>query len=281
MKFRNTFFLILLCAFFSMACATAPRPSTFDGAYFPTWFYEQAHWRTAIPAAWKHGIENAPTDEQMAKIMHFATRAVSSGGQNDLLWVLLRDVEAQQDIVAATHAGTVTVLIFADRGLQHSARGRAFEPDRAYVNAGIASGYFNIAAISQGFATRMYLSPEGGWFVNRPFTPAPVATATRPSIESVYLPGLYYTVHGAAFGGTFPAYGNLKFVQAIVVGTIDTNAPMGGVTQTSFPENWVWAPSPHPRLPHVPGTWEVNDPRPLDWADITTPLQDILRAYLD
>ena len=238
MKTRIGIALMVLCAVMLVSCATG---GGFNARQFPTWLEEEGTWRTGIPQAWRRGIQNAPTDAQIETIMGMARLTPTSGGLNDFFFLVLRDPDQQRDVVGPNnaHDGTVTVMIFTDRVLENHARDVAFSPDRGYVSAGTAAGYINLAAITQGFATRMYLTPSG-YYGNRPYVPAYV-TADKPPIEDVYLrgKGYQYFVDGNP-GAYHEPYGSLRFVLAIVIGSLDTTAD-AQVTNRAYPPNWAFA----------------------------------------
>ena len=213
----------------------------FDAAQFPQWVETEGVWRTVGNRSFRDGTEFAPNDEQLTTIMNFATMAPTSRGFNDYLLVVLTDVDQQRDVVGENNAnnGTVTVLVFGDRLLspEESLGGHTQSLDRGYYNVGIVTGYLNVAAISQGFGTRMYMTTEytrGG------------STRTETT-EDVYLKdsGYYYTMGFDPIGqgdeqGRVAAYGNLKFVCAVVIGTLDEQAETT-VTDKIYQTNWVIA----------------------------------------
>ena len=138
----------------------------------------------------------------------------------------------------SANSGTVTVLVMGDRLLAADASvgKHAQQLDRGYYNVGIASGYLNLAAISLGLGTHFYMTSQYATPGNRKMT-----------IEEAYLKdkGYKYTFgfdankQGDAKGQA-DAYGNLKFVCAIVIGTLNETAETK-VTDHGHPENWVYA----------------------------------------
>lgn len=222
----------------------APQPeirTVFDATQFPAWVQSDGIWRTVGNRSFKEGTQNAPTEDQLKTIMRLATLAPTSRGFNDYLLVVLKDVAQQRDIVgeANAHEGTVTVLVFGDRLLptDQSLGGHDQSLDRGYYNVGIVSGYLNLAAISQGLGTRMYMTTEyhrGG------------ANKTQ-TIEEAFLKdkGYKYTLASDPLGRgdanrQVEAYGNLKFVCAIVIGNLNEQADTT-VTDKIYDENWVIA----------------------------------------
>ena len=221
---------------------TPPAPeirTVFDASQFPGWVESDGVWRTVGNRSFMEGTQNAPTDAQLKTIMRLATLAPTSRGFNDYLLVVLDDVAQQRDVVgeANAHDGTVTVLVFGDRLLpkEESLGGHDQSLDRGYYNVGIVTGYLNLAAISQGFGTRMYMTTEytrGG------------STRTMTT-EETYLKdkGYKYTLGVDPLGRgdanrQVEAFGNLKFVCAVVIGTLNEQAETT-VTDKIYDQNWV------------------------------------------
>lgn len=279
MKNRSGLFLIVVCALVFASCASTPKGTGFDAAKFPAWVQEEGIWRSVVAASFKKGIANAPTKAQVETIMNLVQKTPTSGGANDFFFLVLTDPAQQKDVVGDRNAsdGTVTVMIFTDRVLAEkdafivldpegtfkfpqtakvlpypaNARGNKnvpFAPDRGYISAGTAAGYINLAAISQGFGTHMFLTPNG-YYDNRPYVPRYV-DAAKPHIESVYLKGKGYRYfvdgdYGASrtgnpAGSFFEAYGNLRFALAVVIGTVDEAAD-SQLTAKTYPKNWDFA----------------------------------------
>jgi nitroreductase/predicted small lipoprotein YifL len=223
------------------------EPAPYDGSQFPEWFENEATWRTVLSAAFKEGEEYAPTDEEIARIMRMASLTPTSGGMTDYMWVIVRDVDQQRDVVGEknAHSGTVMAMLFADRlfSPEESIHNHEQQIDRGYVTSGMAGGYLNIAAVSQGFGTHWYLTTEytkPGWEETR-----------SQSAEETYLGGkdYRYTFGNPTYRNRdYPrdendaaeAYGNLKFVMAVIIGTVDETAETS-VTKNNYPENWVMA----------------------------------------
>jgi hypothetical protein len=248
MKIRHLAVPAVACALAFASCAST---STFDASRFSTWVEEEAIWRTVANKSFKTGAQNAPTDAQIADIMALVQKTPTSGGANDFFFLVLRDPAQQQDVVGQGNAsdGTVTVLVFTDRVLADHPRDVPLSLDRGYVNAGFACGYLNLAALSYGYGTHYYLTPSG-YYGNRPLRSEYVATDAKPPIEDVYLKGkgYRYTVDGDYAGNPtgnpngaqYDPYGNLKFVLAVVVGTLDDTADTQ-LTEHGYPANWAYA----------------------------------------
>ncbi|QUH26387.1 hypothetical protein [Serpentinicella alkaliphila] len=220
-------------------------PSTpeviFDAAQFPNWVETEGVWRTVNNGSFKEGAAYAPTPEDLASIMKLTSLTPTSRGFNDYLMVVLKDVDQQVDVVGEgnAHDGTVTVLVFGDRLLpkEESLGGHDQSLDRGYYNVGIATGYLNLGAISYGYGTHMFMTTEytrGG--------------STRElTTEEVYLKDKGYKyvlgydpLKRGDENRAVEAYGNLKFVCAVVIGTMDETAETK-VTDKIYHENWVVA----------------------------------------
>jgi hypothetical protein len=214
--------------------------AAFDASKFPGWVQSNGIWRTIVTTSFKEGGQYAPTDEKLKAIMKMTSLTPTSVGKTDYLLVVLKDVKQQLEVLGKDKAnsGTVTVLVFGDRLLPvNESRGKhPQQPDRGYYNVGIASGYLNLAAISQGYGTHFYMTTEYA-----------VKGKRNKTIEETYLKdkGYKYTLgydpnkQGDA-KGQIEAWGNLKFVCAIVIGTLDEKAQTK-VTDHGYPENWILA----------------------------------------
>ena len=207
---------------------------------FTAWFETDGLWRTVVKTSFKNGPQYAPTAADLKAIMKFASLTPTSTGKTDYLLVVLTDVDQQLDILGkgSANSGTVTVLVFGDRILptEESIGKHQQQVDRGYYNVGIASGYVNIAAVSKGYGTHFFMTTEYAKKGARPQT-----------IEETYLKGKGYKYtlgydankQGDA-KGQVDAFGNLKFVCAIVIGTLDEKAETT-MTDHGYPENWVLA----------------------------------------
>lgn len=216
----------------------------YDASKFPQWFEEEGTWRTIQndnPDKGQAGgfvtdASGAPTDEDLETMLHMASLAVTSSGKTDWFMVAVKDPEEQRAIIGdkygvATSEGTVTILVFGERLLRDDLRtdeNNSFAPDRGYYDAGIVSGYLNTAAIALGYGSHFFMSPalegvngfnDGGEGLNC----------------DKYLDGTTYYM-----ASTHESYSteNMKFVCAIVVGTLDESVE-AGVTDKEFPDNWI------------------------------------------
>jgi nitroreductase len=181
-----------------------------------------------------------PSYEELEIILRAASLASSAGGRADWYMVAVTDPATQfrigqhdtQGIPRANPYGTVMVLIFTENVLYSQYRtddARAFNPRVGYVNVGILSAYLNIAAISLGYSTRMFMTMRDPW---------PDVGEPWPELQH-FLDGTHYIV--GATGNAYSAE-NMKFAQAIVIGTMD-NTVEGGATVAQRPQNWsFWTP---------------------------------------
>ncbi|HBH12407.1 MAG TPA: hypothetical protein DDX29_04680, partial [Clostridiales bacterium] len=183
-------------------------------------------------------VSGRPSQEDLETMLHMASLAVTSGGRSDWYMVAVTDPAEQLEIVGnkygtATSEGTVTVLVYSERLIRPEFRTdeiAGFQPDRGYYDAGIVTGYLNVAAISLGYGSHMFLTPaipgvngfnEGGLGLE----------------AGKYIEGTEYYM-----GNTheFHSTENMKFVCAIVIGTLDESVE-AGVTDKEFPDNWhIW-----------------------------------------
>lgn len=212
---------------------------------FTTWVEESAAWHSAInanadagtPAGFVADPAGAPTAEQLEEMLHFASLAVTSGGKQDFFFIAVTDPEEQLAIIgeraSLTSEGTVTILVLSERILAAEFRTdevAPFQPDRGYYDAGIASGYLNLAAISKGFATRFFMTPalpgDNGF------------NAGAPGLDiAKYIEGLEYEL---ATTHEMHSIENMKFVCAIVIGTLDAELETS-VTDKVYPDNYaIW-----------------------------------------
>ena len=238
---RLTVLALTLALAFSAAAVLAEN---FDATQFPTWFEEEGVWRTVVnDTSMREGgsvggfvtdASGAPSEEDLKAILHMASLAVTSNGKTDWYMVAVTDPDEQMAIIGdkygtATSAGTATVLVFGERLLRPDVRKEegVYQPDRGYYDAGIVTGYLNIAAIAKGYATHMFMTPalEG---VNG-FNDGDVGLDC-----SKYLAGTTYIN-----GNTEEEYSNddMKFICAVVIGTYDP-AVETGLTTHGFPDNW-------------------------------------------
>jgi hypothetical protein len=198
-------------------------------------------WRTS--QAFKSDAASAPTEAQLKQMLHYASLAPTSGGKTDYYLIAVTDVDEQKAIVGdIASAGTITILVLSDRLYDASTREDGgivtVQPDRAYYDAGIVSGYLNTAAMALGFSTHYYmtilLDKDSGQF----------DSAARGYDVSKYTEGLQYT--NGATGEVVNVTGNMKFVCAIVIGKLDTSVETS-VTEKNYPDNWtIWTP-PEPQ----------------------------------
>ena len=238
---------LMLCLAMVLTVAGALAEG-YDAAQFTKWFEEEGVWRTiandtsAKEGGAKGGFitdkSGAPTEEELKEMLHMASLAVTSGGKSDWYMVAITDPAEQTAIIGdkygvATSEGTVTVLVFSERCIREELRTDdvvGFQPDRGYYDAGIVTGYLNVAAIAKGYGTHMFMSPalEGVNGFNN---------GERGLNCDKYLEGTEYYC-----GSLHEAFSNenMKFVNAVVIGTLDETVETG-LTNKEFPDNWmIW-----------------------------------------
>jgi len=237
-------FAIVLAAImvFGMTSAFAAENSE-----FLTWFEEEGTWRTvandttAKEGGTKGGFitdaSGAPSKEDLQDILHFASLAVTSNGKTDWYMIAVTDPAEQKAIIGdkfgtAASDGTATILVFSERCIRTELRTddtNVYTPDRGYYDAGIVTGYLNVAAIAKGFGTHMFMTPalEG---VNG-FNDGGIGLDC-----SKYIAGTTYVN-----GNDEETYSNdnMKFVCAVVIGTLDDTVETG-LTTHHFPENFMF-----------------------------------------
>lgn len=230
--------IAIAMAIIAVASAGAQVKGVFDASKFPQWVESDGLWRTVNKTSFKEGLQFAPTDEQVKIIMRLVSLTPTSTGKTDYLFVVLRDPNQQIDVVGKGNAssGTVTALVFGDRLLaaDKSLGKHAQQLDRGYYNAGIASGYLNLGAISLGFGTHFFMTTN---YANAKYSPLTIEEAYLKDKGYKYTLGYDANKQGDA-KGQVEAFGNLKFVCAIVIGTLDEKAETK-VTDHGYPENWV------------------------------------------
>ena len=220
--------------------------SAFDAKQFPTWFEEEGVWRTITnDTLGKEGgaaggfitdKSGAPTEEELKTILHMASLAVTSGGKSDWFMVAVTDPAEQLAIIGdkygkATSEGTVTVLVLGERLLREDVRtdtSNGFQPDRGYYDAGIVTGYLNVAAIAMGYGTHMFMTPAlpGANGFNNGDPGLDVAKYIK---DTTYVMGSTHEAHSTE---------NMKFVCAVVIGSLDDTVETG-LTNKEFPDNWI------------------------------------------
>ncbi len=146
-----------------------------------------------------------------------------------------------------TGEGTVTVLVYSERLVseenQVSADGTVYkyQVDRGYYDAGIATGYFNLAAIAHGYGTHMFQGTAlSGGAVGERSANYDQFLKDEDGSWLVYRNG---DTTSEQWYGDHPAE-NLKFVCAIVVGTMDTDINIDGFTgptvRSEYPANYAY-----------------------------------------
>lgn len=238
---------LMLCLAMVLTVAGALAEG-FDAAQFPKWFEEEGVWRTiANDTSAKEGgskggfitdASAAPTVEDLKEIMHMASLAPTSNGKTDWYMIAITDPAEQAQIIGekygvAASEGTATILVFTERAIREELRTDdvvGFAPDRGYYDSGIVTGYLNVAAIAKGYGTHMFMSPGGLAGVNG------FNNGERGLDCEKYIAGTEY------YDGNFcESYSNenMKFVCAVVIGTLDETVETG-LTHHEYPDNWMF-----------------------------------------
>lgn len=259
--------LAVLCL--SMSACTASTPSNeadlnteeeYSAVEFLDWMRAEDRYKSVGAVAKEEGAKTGyildasgkPTREAMDDILDFTSKAVASGGENDVYFVVVEDAETQAAIVGTnkgvyTGEGTVTVLVYSERLVaeenQVSEDGTVYkyQVDRGYYDAGIATGYFNIAATAYGYATHMFQGVvlkngavgERSWNYDQFLKDADGNWLTYRNGDTT----------SKQWYGDHPTE-NLKFVCAIVVGTmeegLDIDGFTGPTTRSEYPANYAY-----------------------------------------
>ncbi len=168
-------------------------------------------------------------------MLHMATRAVTSGGRSDRFMVAVTDPDEQMAIIGdkygvATSEGTVTVLVLGERLLRTSCAPMTAMPSPPTGAMTLASSpaILNIAAIALGYGTHMFMTPAlpGPNGFNNGDHGLDVAKYIK---DTTYLLGN----RNESFSTE-----NMKFVCAVVIGTLDETVETG-LTTKPYPDNWI------------------------------------------
>ena len=252
--------LVFALAMMLIACSAVSVAEEYDATKFLDWVRAEDNYKSVGAVSKSEGATTGyildasgkPTKEAMDDILDFTSKAVASGGENDVYFVVVEDPEAQKAIVGTnkgnyTGEGTVTVLVYSERLVapenQVSAEGveYKYQVDRGYYDAGIATGYFNLACIAYGYDTHMF---QGVVLKNG-------AVGERSENYDQFLKDadgnwLIYRngdTTSAQWYGDHPTE-NLKFICAIVVGTmakdIDIDGFTGATTRSEYPANYAY-----------------------------------------
>ena len=206
------------------------------------------------------GEENAPTREQLERILYTANNYMWCHMLTAPHFIVIRDAEEQQKLLGAmgvTGDGTVTVLVLAD-GVSdqehhiepYSPRSAAFTEEHYWqmyyciYEAGEAAAMLNLAAITEGFRVRSYGAltlynqgvkdayPEGDgidiWYAGGNFNVIQgdnwdISKYTSSKDGSSKFDHYFHGgyVDGQMTGRTVDVEGNLTLLCAIVIGTVD------------------------------------------------------------
>jgi len=217
--------------------------------------------RTVNNGSWSNDPRDAPTDEEIAKILSFACQTQSAVDWNEYFFIAVRDAAEQEGIIGdaawkgSTSPGTVTILILADQVAdqanhkdQYDAKSLYMQTTMSYFDTGMACGFLNFAAYSLGYSTHYFASAGG-----KTITPADKSVTygfgsyTTPNWNiSRFLNGKNYI---RAWGLPSPPVihnveGNSVMIAAVVIGKPNPKADaVSSVTHYGRPNNWViWQP---------------------------------------
>lgn len=210
--------------------------------------------RTVKNGSWSAKPQDAPTKDEVTRILDFACDAQRSVGATEYFYVVVQDPQAQADIVGeswgkgATSAGTVTILVLADQIADQKDHKEPYGPGYsqigvAYFDVGISVGQLVVAAESQGFATHIFSGPSGslvgGQAVGRS------ALAARIFDLSKIVKGTTWMRVNGGNGKAYAVDGNCQFVACIVIGKPDSTIDaVAAVTSNARPKNYAfWAPT--------------------------------------
>ena len=217
--------------------------------------------------AFMTGEENAPTDEQLERILYTANNYMWCHMLTAPHFIVIRDAEEQQALLGSmgvTGDGTVTILVLADGVSDQEHHKEAYSPRDAVgehywqmyyciYEAGEAASMLNLAAISEGFRVRSYGAitlynqgvkdafPDGDgidiWYAGGNFDviqgdnwDISKYTTSKDGTEKFkhYFHGGY--VDGKMQGREVDVDGNLTLLCAIVVGTVDETDTVSSAT---------------------------------------------------
>jgi len=232
----------------------------FDATQFNQWLYESGLWRTIDAATPDNDFNKGfvsdasgrPSLESINSILSTAMLYQTARGSTDVYVVVVTCPETQHHLIGdwtrwgmpgigtVVSEGTVTLLLFSEFLLHDDNRvgdedtrivggTTSFNPRRGYLNAGILSGYINMAAFSLGYGTRHFMAVEYD-------IPFPFLTGVRFPEVDAYLTAPYYIIGMTEIEDSTA---NMRFVQSIVIGTPCPDRPIETIT-TNFmrPANW-------------------------------------------
>ena len=220
-------------------------------------------------AAFLPGEENAPTDEQLTRILTTANNYMWCHMLTAPHFIVIRDPEEQQKLLGTmgvTGDGTVTVLVLADgvsdqehHAEQYSPRTDQFGVEHYWqmyyciYEAGEAGAMLNLAAISEGFRVRNYGAitlynqgvkdafPDGDgidiWYAGGNFDVIQgdnwdIERYTSSKDGSEKFDHFFYGgyTNGQMTGRTIDVEGNLTLLCAIVIGSVDETDTVSSAT---------------------------------------------------
>lgn len=227
-----------------------------DSTDLAEWFAEnEAIWRTVENGSWSKDPKDAPTDEDLEKILSVATKSQSAIGWNPYFFVAVRDAEEQKAIIGdawegATTEATVTILILADQIADQEHHKDKYEElymqsPVAYFDTGMASGLLNMSAYSLGYSTHYFASANGTSIQYKDDHSFGFGTYPTPNYDlSRFLDGKNYTRKWGMMDKEYDVKDNVVMIAAVVIGKPDPKVDTKtAVTQYSRPDNWaIWEP---------------------------------------
>lgn len=229
----------------------------------------------ASAAAFLPGEENAPTDEQLERILYTANNYMWCHLLSAPHFIVIRDPAEQQSLLGTmgvTGDGTVTILVLADGVADqehhiepYTGRDTPFDAEHYWqmyyciYEAGEAASMLNLAAISEGFRVRSYGAvtlynqgvkdqfPEGDgvsiWYAGGNFDyiqgdnwDISKYTTSKDGSEKFEHYFLGGYTDGVQTGRMVDVDGNLTMLCAIAIGTVDETDVVSSATGTTTGE---------------------------------------------
>lgn len=174
---------------------------------------------------------DAPTDEELAKMLDFAMSSFTGHGLTPWQFVVVRDIDAQKEIFgdgsvtgsAVVTPGTVAVLVYSDQLVSAEEHAEPYtfwymQTDNAVYDVGAASALFNVAANTLGYKTHPHLILNLPKDSNSVYQADKFLTSKDGKVDFAHTVGLY-SLDGQSKEVT--AKGNLRLYCAILVGKAD------------------------------------------------------------
>ncbi len=217
--------------------------------------------RTVNNGSWSSNPKDAPTDEEIAKILRFACETQTAVNWNEYFFIAVRDPAEQEAIIGdavwkgSTTPGTVTILILADQVSNpanhkdpYDAKSLYMQTTMSYFDTGMACGFLNFAAHCLGYSTHYFASASGKTIapLDKSITYGIGAYNTPNWNISRFLNGRNY-VRTWGFPSTpvkHTVEGNCVMIAAVVVGKPNPKIDaVSAATHHGRPQNWaIWEP---------------------------------------